>query len=220
MTAKESIVQVLHQTSQRICDDCMKEAAHLKVLQVSYTVCTDLAGRGTIGRGHSTCGLCRKTKICSWADPHSQPKAVTGSTVPVQRRIDERPWFWEGNVQKTLVSWLAMRGYSIRSVADTAARAPGKDIIALSPDDRELWVSVKGYPENSPHVQARHWLAGAIFDLVLYRNERPDIELALGLPDGFVTYTSLAARVTWLRRATPFTLFWVAEDGQVREEGE
>jgi hypothetical protein len=112
-----------------------------------------------------------------------------------------------------------LRGFTIRSVADTLARTPGKDIVAVDVDGRELWVSVKGYPDKSPNIQARHWFAGAVFDLVLYRGESVEPRLALGLPDGFATYHNLAARIAWLRTTMPFTIYWVTPSGEVRAEG-
>jgi hypothetical protein len=126
-------------------------------------------------------------------------------------------------VQSRLVSWLASRGYSIRSVADTAAREAGKDIVAASPDGEELWVSVKGYPQalqstTSAPTQARHWFASAVFDLVLYASERDDVRVVLGLPDGFQTYRALAARIQRLRDKMGFQIAWVSEAGGVRVE--
>ncbi len=109
-------------------------------------------------------------------------------------------------------------GYLIQKVADTAARSPGKDIDAIGPDGRVLWVSVKGYPEKSKHTQARHWFAGGILDLVRYRHEREDVSLALCLPDGFTTYQNLARQTPWLRNAMPFVIYWVLESGEVRVE--
>lgn len=104
--------------------------------------------------------------------------------------------------------------YRIGRSANTASREQGIDIEAES-DGRLLWVSVKGFPTLSPHVQARHWFAGAVLDLVLYREQRKDVNLALGLPSGFKTHANLAARVTWLRASTPFLISWVDERGRV-----
>lgn len=58
---------------------------------------------------------------------------------------------------------------------------------------KELWVSVKGYPEKSTHVQARHWFAGAVFELMLYRHESATARPAIALPEGFRTYANLAS---------------------------
>lgn len=142
--------------------------------------------------------------------PEEEPAKVTPS--------DFRPWYWEGHIQSQLVSHLVRQGFSIRSVSDTATRIQGKDIVAVTPDGKELWVSVKGFPESSANTQARHWFAGAIFDLILYRNENPDVHLALAFPDGFTTYSGLSSRVTWLRDTMPFKIYWVNEAGEVRVE--
>lgn len=44
-------------------------------------------------------------------------------------------------------------------------------------------------------MQARHWFAGAVFDLLLCRGESETADLALGLPDGYSAYAGLASRV-------------------------
>jgi len=121
-------------------------------------------------------------------------------------------------VQSALVGHLAANGYTIRSTADTAARSAGKDIVATGPDGRMLRVSVKGYQERSVHVQARHWLAGALMDMARYREESDDIELAIGLPDGFVTYPRLVQGLTKARRRLEFGIYWVAGNGTVSLE--
>ena len=139
-------------------------------------------------------------------------------SVPLRGESTVRPWCWEGNVQAALVRWFRDHGYVIEQEANTATREAGKDIVATDPDGRTVWVSVKGFPERSLHVQARHWFAGALFDLILYRHERPDVRLALAFPDGFTTYTALAARTAWLRTSMPFTIYWIAESGTVRIE--
>lgn len=77
---------------------------------------------------------------------------------------------------------------------------------------------MKGFPEKSASVQARHWFAGAVFDLLLYRGENADVDLALGLPDGYQTYQGLTKRIEWLRRQMPFAVYWVAESGAVRQD--
>jgi hypothetical protein len=85
-----------------------------------------------------------------------------------------------------------------------------------------LWVTVKGFPvateRTNPSVQARTWFSNALLDVVLYRAKSAEVEIALGLPDGYATYLSLAERTRWLRSACPFRILWAREDGQVREE--
>ncbi|WP_206922520.1 hypothetical protein [Alicyclobacillus suci] len=127
-------------------------------------------------------------------------------------------WYWEGNVQTQVVSYLAYNGYTILHAADTASREAGKDIVAVAPDGSELWVSMKGYPEKSSNTQARHWFSAAVFDLLLYHGQDPNARLTLALPAGFVTYANLLPRIEWLKLAMPFQVFWVTEDGSVMVE--
>jgi len=119
-------------------------------------------------------------------------------------------------VQAPIVDDLKRSGYQIDRVARTSTKEAGTDIVARSATGRLLWVTVKGFPEKSPNVQARHWFAGALMDVVLYRGAEAEIDLAIGLPDGFPTYRALVARVEWLLTATPFSVFWVEQSGRVR----
>lgn len=131
----------------------------------------------------------------------------------------KRPWYWEGNLQLRLVTWLAGEGYKIISAANTESRSRGVDIIAEDGQGNAHWISVKGYPDTSRHVQARHYFAGAIFDLILYRGESASVQLGIGLPAGFTTYTNLARKVQWMRKEIlPFDIYWINEDGHVRKE--
>lgn len=223
MTTRERILAALDAAPGPVCDDCLPKVADLSRRQVAYVTCTALAAKGRIGRGRGSCRLCGKFKTVSWSLQARQPEPPQVKTSELEapeakRVLSARPWYWEGNIQSVLVAWLAGRGYMVRSVADTAAREHGKDIVAVGPDGKELWVNVKGYPEKSASMQARHWFADGVFSLVLYRGESPDASLALGLPDGFGTYAGLASRVAWLRSAMPFTIYWVAESGAVRAE--
>lgn len=131
-----------------------------------------------------------------------------------------KPWHWEGHVQQRLCDWLRTQAYEIVSTSDTAARNQGVDIIARRGNE-ELWISVKGFPVATPRtppaLQARHWFAGALFDVILYRGESR-ARLAIALPDGFTTYKTLARRTSWLRSTTPFSIFWVSPNGEIIEE--
>ena len=104
------------------------------------------------------------------------------------------------------------------SIANTASRESGKDIEAITPNGKTLWVSVKGWPEKSQNTQARHWFSQGLFDIILYRDESKDVELALAFPDGFPTYNNLAKRVRWFQELAKFKIFWVSENGSVRSE--
>ncbi|MFL6140444.1 MAG: winged helix-turn-helix domain-containing protein [Labedaea sp.] len=57
-------------------------------------------------------------------------------------------WFWEGNVQSMVVRHLASRDAALRSVADTASKARGTDVVATL-DGQMLHIEVKGWPSSS-----------------------------------------------------------------------
>jgi hypothetical protein len=146
------------------------------------------------------------------------PVEAPASALAAQTKHPE--WYWEGNVQAALVSWLSAHGYAIRRVAHTASREAGKDVVAETPTGKTIWISVKGFPtpKGSATAQARVWFSGAVLDMALYRHENREVDLALALPDGFPTYRNLAARCTWLREALPCRVFWVSQSGEVTEE--
>jgi hypothetical protein len=214
MTIKERILSTIEVATGPLCDDCLTKVANLTRRQDAFSVCTELKAQGKISRDQKACTMCAKVKNASWKLGMDAMPITASVSVAVQ----ERPWYWEGNVQVQITRHLASQGYIIQSVADTAAKSHGKDIVAVRPDGSPLWVSVKGYPEKSPSVQSRHWFSGAVFDLLLYRNEDPSVQLALGLPDGYTTYHSLFKRIAWLRLPMPFRIFWVKENGEVWEE--
>jgi hypothetical protein len=116
------------------------------------------------------------------------------------------------------VGFLQSSGHQISSTANTQTREAGKDIQAKSGDGTEVLISVKGYPEKSPHTQARHWFAELLFDIIVYRDEHPTAQLGIGLPDGFTTYLNLAKRVSWFKQSARFQFYWVNEDGEIRVE--
>ena len=129
----------------------------------------------------------------------------------------EREWFWEGNVQDSVVHYLQRQGYRIKAVADTASHQTGKDIVAER-DGRVLWVSVKGYPRGTvkthPSTQAGHWFKHAIFDILEYRGENEEAALGVALPD-YPRYRKLAKKIEWLKPVAKFVYFWVRENGGV-----
>jgi len=133
---------------------------------------------------------------------------------------ENQHWYWEGNVQARLVSWLQDNGYIIIETADTKSRSKGVDIKANDSQGRTLWISVKGYPDTKrPQTQARHHFAEALFDMILYRGKSNLVCLAIGLPAGFVTYKNLVKKVARFRKEIfPFDIYWVSEDGSVCKE--
>lgn len=212
--------------SGSLCDDCLAPAVGWTNRQSAYSVGKRLAAAGVIERQQGTCLVCGKIKTVSClsgAVPQEPltpiPSQVSASSPTPQQ--PSRPWSWEGHVQAAIVSHLSSSGWRISQVMDTASKARGVDIVAER-DDRELWVTVKGYPQatakTAAPTQGRHWFSQVMFDVVRYRTRHPDIALAVGLPDGFACYLNLAPTVAWLHEAAPFVFYWVAQDGTVREQ--
>jgi len=216
MTHKERIIKLLDEISGSICDDCLALKLGLNQRQTANQICNNLASNNKIERKKSICMVCKKYKLSNSVIDKIGSITITKEKIPPDIKSPKKPWYWEGNIQSALIAWLVSQDYYIRSVADTKSRSQGKDIIAISPEEREIWISVKGYPEKSPHTQARHWFSSAIFDLILYKNESPTTKLALSIPDGFITYLNLASRMGWLYKAVPFKILWVSKTGEIR----
>jgi hypothetical protein len=216
VTNKDRVISAL--SIAELCDDCLSVSSGVVPRQTVNIICRTLFNDSSIYRHYGKCDHCHKIKTTNrLLDVNTAPLIAVSEEITSVNTLS-KPWYWEGNVQSHVINYLVQNHYTIRSVADTAARNPGKDIIAVSPDDKELWISVKGYPEKSQNVQARHWFSGALFDLVLYYGENSDAKLGIALPEGFVTYSSLLPRIRWLKDSMPFKVYWVRENGSVREE--
>jgi len=215
-TGESKFIAALQGAGGAVCDDCMATSAGYARRQGARVAGRKLAVQGAISRGPGVCAICGKTKTVSSPLPLSALAATTASCAD-----STRPWLWEGNVQSRIAEHLAANGFALLQVVDTASKVAGVDVIAAK-DGRELWVTVKGYPEGkgrtNPSTQCRHWFAHAMWDVARYRNERRDIAIGVGLPDGLAAYLNLAKKAEWLRTTAPFTFFWVAEDGAMREE--
>jgi hypothetical protein len=136
-------------------------------------------------------------------------------------------WFWEGNVQRAVVGHLVDEGWMIESEMDTASRARGIDIVAVT-KQRRLAVEVKGFPATTyargpkagqpkptpPTLQARHWLAEALLTTLLTRTRHADYEIAIALPD-VPRYRALLDEVEWALERLAIGAYLVAEDGTV-----
>lgn len=216
MTNKDQVITAL--SIAELCDDCLSVSSGVVPRQTVNVICRTLFNDSSIYRHFGKCDHCHKIKTTNrLLDVNTAPFIAVSEEIDSVTTLS-KPWYWEGNVQSHVVNYLVQNHYTICSVADTAARNPGKDIIAVSTDDKELWISVKGYPEKSPNIQARHWFSGAIFDLVLYHGENPDVQLGIALPDGFITYTNVLPRIRWLKESMAFQIYWVNKDGAVRVE--
>jgi hypothetical protein len=212
-TARERIIAYLQKHPEGVDDDELARALGLRQRQQANAICRQLAGEGLVVRRVVS------GKIHNFWQGTAEPEI---SPPPPQISIPEgAPWFWEGNVQAAVVRFLEARGYTILCQADAGRRERGKDIEAQT-ESGLLWVTVKGYPQRAlktmPSTQAGHWFKDAFFDLVSWRGERPDVSLAMALPD-FPRYRRLAERIRWLQPVLKFAFLWVAENGNVHIEG-
>jgi hypothetical protein len=210
----------------QLCDDCLAPAVGWKTRQQARAASLRLESAGLVSRRLGVCASCGGTKTvtrqCDVRTTGASPAGNSSPEPPMTPVLQkDRPWYWEGHVQATIVSHLVGAGWRITQAMSTASKAPGIDVVATR-DGHELWVTVKGYPQATARTaaptQARHWFAEAMLDVVRYRTKRPDAGLAVGLPAGFACYLNLAQSVEWLHRSAPFTFYWVGEDEAVREQ--
>ena len=230
MTREDRILAALA-TGRRLCDDCLSDVAGVKPRQSVYQACSALRQEGVLTRLTESCEACNRMKITNGRllKPDNQrPRAQVAESGlhfdvkrpgPLVNVSVNRPWYWEGHVQSEIVKFLKASGASVQSQADTATREHGKDIVAIERDGATLWVSVKGYPESSANTQARHWFAGALLDLALYRAENDKARLAVGFPAGFTTYENLVKRTKATLDFLGCHVFWVSQNGEVKREG-
>lgn len=228
MTIRDRILDHLRQHPEGATDAELTRELALRNFAESNSYCHQLLRDGRIERRRVDKRFrnyaVATTSVTSPPEPTPAPPSaaepVPGLTGPGSDA--SRPWFWEGNVQATVMRHLQSRGYTIASFADTASHQHGKDIVAVGTEG-PLWVTVKGYPKTTDRtqasVQAAIWFHGALFDLLDWRGSSAEVSLALALPD-FQRYRSLAQRVRWLRpeRHAGFSILWVHEDGTVEEE--
>lgn len=227
MTNREKIMVVL-QVQSPLCDICLTRKAGIVNQATTNQIDRELANEGVTLRRNGVCPGCKRVKLVnSLLDNLSQsisPKPIIVHNAPansLEKSDVQQSWFWEGNIQAKIEDFLVSKGYQIVSVANTALKSPGVDIIATSQENQRLLVTVKGFPKEgntSRTTQARHWFGESLFDLILYRQEFPNACFAIGLPAGFQTYQHLKERITWFKASVPFTFFWVDKTGQVNAE--
>lgn len=223
MSNADKILQFLKQNGNALCDDCLSDKTRVTPRQQIYQLGSKLAKNGVIFRDKGRCAGCGKNKTVNSLNLNIHTSmtqhvemAIPEDNPPVD--LEGHLWYWEGNIQAVLASYLAKNDYKIMSVAKTASHESGKDIEAITPEGKTLWISVKGWPEKSKNTQARHWFSQALFDIILYRDESKDVDLALAFPDGFSTYLNLAKRIGWFKEQAKFKIYWVSKEGLVRSE--
>ena len=160
--------------------------------------------------------------------PASEPAEVPAtSPSPL---VDES-WHTEANVQAAIVTWLAGRGWRILSVANTATREHGIDVVAAR-EDETVGIEVKGYPSRgyadparateskrtSPSTQASHWYGQALLAAMKLRGKQPDVQSVVALPD-FLRYRTLYAETKSSLDAAGISIWWVDSQQAVTADG-
>lgn len=136
-------------------------------------------------------------------------------------------WHTEANVQAMVVRHLVTTGWSVLSVANTATKEHGIDIVATRGGET-VCVEVKGYPgvkyadparaletkRTSPSRQAVHWYAQAILAAMRLRTRHPEHRSVIAIPD-FPRYRNLHAETQPSLTACGIEVWWIGEDASV-----
>lgn len=159
------------------------------------------------------------------------PSVPTAPTFPPETKgapaAVDGEWHTEVNVQAAVVTALAARGYRILSVAHTATREHGIDVIA-SHEGTTVGVEVKGFPSKnyadpsraheqkrtSPSTQAGHWYSQAVLAAMRLRGKEPNWRSVIALPD-FGRYRDLYSETIGSLQAAQIDVWWIDEDGTV-----
>lgn len=139
-------------------------------------------------------------------------------------------WHTEASVQASLVTALAAEGWRILSVANTATKEHGVDVIA-SRDGQTVGIEVKGFPSRgyadparahevkrtSPSTQAGHWYSQAVLAAMRLRGKEPTWRSVIALPD-FPRYRDLHAETFGSLAAAQIEVWWVDKTGLVHRD--
>lgn len=145
----------------------------------------------------------------------------------VVRELADEEWHTEANVQAAVVTALPARGYRVLSVANTATKERGIDVVAAL-DGVTLGVEVKGFPsrnyadparageqkKTAPSTQAGHWFAQAVLAAMRLRGKEPSWRSVIALPD-FSRYRDLYRETQGSLVASRIAVWWIDEDGTV-----
>lgn len=163
--------------------------------------------------------------------PPASPEILVDAAVDSAPTADDDEWFWEGNVQASVLSHLVSAGWRIRRVANTATGEHGVDIEADRQGER-LVVEVKGYPgttyargerkgalKSTPQAaQARTYFSNALLSGLIMRAENIDASVVLAFPD-VPTFNKLGTRVAAPLATAGIEVWLVAEEGTVTPLG-
>jgi Holliday junction resolvase-like predicted endonuclease len=144
-----------------------------------------------------------------------------------QATEDPEKWHTEANVQAALVAELQIRGWRIVSVANTAKREAGIDVIAVR-EGRTVGVEVKGYPSvgyadparagekkrTNPRSQAWNWYAKAVLAAMMLRGAQPGWVSAIALP-AIPRFQDLYTDTRSSLDAAGIDVWWIEPSGEL-----
>lgn len=151
--------------------------------------------------------------------PSSPPVPPRGTT-----SLSEE-WHTEANVQSSLVTVLVNAGWRILSVANTATKEHGIDVITAR-GDQTIGIEVKGFPSRNyadparageakrtrPSTQAAHWYSQAVLAAMRLRGKEPLWRSVIVLPD-FPRYRELHAQTVGSLTAAQIEVWWIDARG-------
>ncbi|MBD3181424.1 hypothetical protein GF312_03975 [Candidatus Poribacteria bacterium] len=140
----------------------------------------------------------------------------------------ESEWFEKTNVSLKIKDYLVNGGYTITKF-NVAKTEKGHDIEAKK-DGKKLIIEVKGFPSDkyvrgrnkgkkkptNPRLQAKHWIAEALFSLIQAKNKKPDAIIAFAFPK-FDRYTNLVNSIRDIMKILDLRCFFVSKNGNVEE---
>ncbi|MEV0794299.1 hypothetical protein [Kribbella sp. NPDC050459] len=158
---------------------------------------------------------------------HIPPAARSGPRSPEAPEETSGEWHTEANIQAALVTDLVADGWRILSVANTATKERGIDVIAARAS-QTVGVEVKGFPSRgyadparagevkrtTPSTQAGHWYSQAVLAAMRLRGKEPRWRSVIALPD-FPRYRALYAETAGSLAAAQIEVWWVDQTGAV-----
>lgn len=167
------------------------------------------------------------------ADDSADSSASTSDDVSAQAKPPGTPqvageWHTEANVQAMLVTALVTSGWRILSVANTATKEHGIDVIAAR-DGQTVGIEVKGFPSRAyadparageqkrtgPSTQAGHWYSQAVLAAMRLRGKEPGWRSVIALPD-FPRYRDLHSETVGSLVAADIEVWWIDQRGELK----
>jgi hypothetical protein len=216
VTHKDRIAEYISRNPQGVDDTDITIALRITNHATTNQNCRQLVSEGYVERRYKN-----GTLHNFWLGrPYEKQQKQVETGVEMSKEEYHKQWYWEGNVQGTLVKYLIENGYQIIQAVNTGTHQRGIDVIAEK-SNKMMWVTVKGYPRwkvsTNPRLQCVHWFSSALYDIIKYREKSNQIDLSIALPN-FERYKNFAMEITWFKKVSNLSIFWIEENGLVRKD--